>query len=365
MVIDSIYNLALLLSLSAIYAIFPFKKMKKRQNHSLLVGLIIGFAGIMVMSRPSVLSAGIVFDSRSILLSVSGMFFGAVPTVVAAAAMGAYRIFLGGAGAYSGVAVIVLSACAGLLWHHWRFPQALERPRGLAVEFYLVGVATHVGMLACMLLLPEDLVWPTLKRIALPVLGIYPVGTCLLGLVLLNQLRRLEAVARLGESERRFKTVFEQAPIGICLTDSETGVMREVNGRFLEIVGRGREEVQGIDWMGITHPEDVGEDERLTARLVAGEIGSFTMDKRYERGDGTYVWTSMSAAALQGEGSLVKRHLCMIADITERKEAEERIVHANTHDCLTGLHNRSHFEGYLRESDRAGNFPLTLALGDR
>ncbi len=123
----------------------------------------------------------------------------------------------------------------------------------------------------------------------------------------------------------RFNTIFNQAPLGIALIDSVTGHIYEVNPRFAEIAGRTVEEMETIDWMSITHPDDVQEDMDNMTRLNAGEISGFKMEKRYLRPDGSVVWINMTVAPLKGERNISARHLCMIDDITGSKVNEARI----------------------------------------
>jgi LytS/YehU family sensor histidine kinase len=88
----------------------------KKTNSKLLTGLIIGGIGIILMMTPWTLVPGILFDTRSILLAVSGLFFGTVPTVVAMIITGIYRLTLGGDGVWMGITVIFTSGIIGILW---------------------------------------------------------------------------------------------------------------------------------------------------------------------------------------------------------------------------------------------------------
>ncbi|MFA7643289.1 MAG: LytS/YhcK type 5TM receptor domain-containing protein, partial [Sphaerochaetaceae bacterium] len=121
MLIDIIYNIALLLAVSLFFATHPFKQLHKEWWFRTLMGLAIGTLGLLVMSRPAVLMEGIVFDGRTILLGVSGMFFGPVETIIASVLMICYRILMGGGGVYTGVATIVFAAAIGSIWHHVRY----------------------------------------------------------------------------------------------------------------------------------------------------------------------------------------------------------------------------------------------------
>ncbi|MBI3567569.1 MAG: PAS domain S-box protein [Gemmatimonadetes bacterium] len=129
----------------------------------------------------------------------------------------------------------------------------------------------------------------------------------------------------LPASEARFRAMFEEAPLGVALVDSHSGRIYEVNARFAAIAGRTREEMAAIDWMSITHPDDVAEDLANMARMNAGEIPGFSMVKRYRRPDGSWVWINMTIAPIFADTAAGPRHLCMIEDITERRRAEEAL----------------------------------------
>lgn len=123
--------------------------------------------------------------------------------------------------------------------------------------------------------------------------------------------------------------MFNESPLGIALIDSETGSFHEVNARFAEIAGRTQAEMRAIDWMAITHPDDVQKDLDQMARLNAGEIPGFQMDERHLRPDGSVVWIGMTIAPLWETGEADaprRRHLSMIEDITDRRRIEQELA---------------------------------------
>ena len=111
--------------------------------------------------------------------------------------------------------------------------------------------------------------------------------------------------------------------MGIALIDSQTGRILEVNPWFAQIVGRSVPELVTLDWMSISHPEDVQATLDRTARLRAGLIDKFQQEKRYVHPDGTTVWVHMTLVPMRGD-EVAHRHLAMIEDITEKKHAEAR-----------------------------------------
>jgi len=126
----------------------------------------------------------------------------------------------------------------------------------------------------------------------------------------------------LRDSEERFRTIFDQAPMGICLSNSITGQIVELNERFAQIAGRTSEELRKMDWMSITHPDDLQEDLDQMALLNAQKITGYNMNKRYLKSDGSVVWIDMSIVPFKAMESANPLRLCMIEDITQRKLSE-------------------------------------------
>lgn len=148
-------------------------------------------------------------------------------------------------------------------------------------------------------------------------------------------------------SENRFKTMFNEAPLGIALIDSLTGKVEAVNAKYAKIVNRSINELVTLDWMSFTHPDDVQSDLDNMAQLNAGEIAGFNMEKRYLLPDGTAIWINMTIAPTHVENKTQPRHLAMVEDITERKETEDKIKQLAFYDPLTKLPNRRLFQDRL------------------
>ncbi|MEI7529529.1 MAG: chemotaxis protein CheB [Elusimicrobiota bacterium] len=133
------------------------------------------------------------------------------------------------------------------------------------------------------------------------------------------------AQAALDVISTGFKTMFNAAPLGIALMDSLTGHIYEVNPMFAQIAGRTMAELAQVNWMSITHPDDVQADLDNMAQLNAGKTNGFNMEKRYLHHDGTAVWINMTIARMPVEDKAQPRHLCMIEDITGRKRIAEEL----------------------------------------
>lgn len=137
--------------------------------------------------------------------------------------------------------------------------------------------------------------------------------------------RELSALYARQAAEARFRAVFEQAPLGVVLVESRSGRIIEANPRFGAIVGRTPSELATLDWMRLTHPDDLRRDIENMDRLNAGEVSDFRSSKRYVRPDGAVIWVNLTVARLNIQTDRVRRHLAIIEDISERKQMEERL----------------------------------------
>lgn len=171
----------------------------------LLRGLALGGIGIIVMNTPWVYGQGLVFDTRSILLSVSGLFFGVIPTVIAMVMTAVYRFTQGGA-YLTGISVIVATSLLGILL---RFKLKNKLVEMNWWQLYLFGIVVHVVMLLLMFTQPMEVALPLVSKIGFPIMSIYPAVTVLLGLLLLNRMRRERDVQQIHKSQKRLGSMVD------------------------------------------------------------------------------------------------------------------------------------------------------------
>lgn len=153
----------------------------------------------------------------------------------------------------------------------------------------------------------------------------------------------------LRESEERFRSAFDYAPIGIGLV-SPSGNWLKANHALTEILGYTEEDFLATDFQSLTLPEDLGLTLVKVHELLAGKIANCQMEQRYIHKTGRTVWTSWSVSAANDTKSKQPNLIFQIQDITDKKSAEEKLQHDATHDALTGLPNRLLF---MKSLDRA------------
>jgi PAS domain S-box-containing protein len=121
-----------------------------------------------------------------------------------------------------------------------------------------------------------------------------------------------------------FETSFDHAAVGMALVTLE-GVFNKVNEAFCGIVGYSAEEMATINFQTITHPDDLEKDLALLNQLLAGEIPSYGMDKRYFHKDGRLVWVHLSVSLVRTPDGTPKHFIAQVQDQTARIEAQDAL----------------------------------------
>lgn len=153
---------------------------------------------------------------------------------------------------------------------------------------------------------------------------------------------RKQAEEALLESEQRFRAIFENAAVGIARI-SLAGRFLQINEIFGRIIGYSREEVlsQPLGFQQITFPEDREFSQSWLKKLLDGERGSYTIEKRYLRKDGEVVWVNLSVSLVKSIAGEPLYFIGAVQDITGRKTMEEQLRHLSNFDILTDLPNRA------------------------
>jgi diguanylate cyclase (GGDEF)-like protein/PAS domain S-box-containing protein len=163
--------------------------------------------------------------------------------------------------------------------------------------------------------------------------------------------RRQEEVAKnraLRASERRYRTLIEVANDAILVTDSETGTLVDCNRQAETLLGMSRNEIIGQHLSNLHKTgKDADEAEAdFLGRMLRGKTG--TIELSLIRANGTTVPVEVSGSTFEMDG---RRYVHgAFRDITQRREAEDRIKHLAHHDPLTNLPNRIFLHGYLEQA---------------
>jgi PAS domain S-box-containing protein len=151
-------------------------------------------------------------------------------------------------------------------------------------------------------------------------------ASCDTAQLLLNELTALrrDSAAALRASENRVRAVFDQAAVGILVTDL-SGRLLEVNPRLCQMLERNAEQLCAMSNEDLTHPDDRSRNQALMREVAEGRRAEFTIEKRYVRSDGSWIWVNVAVTPLRDASGRVQQLLGVIEDIHARKMAEEAL----------------------------------------
>ena len=162
-------------------------------------------------------------------------------------------------------------------------------------------------------------------------------------------------------SEERFRIAFNYTAVGMAIVET-SGRWVQVNASLCRLLGYPEDEMLATDFQSLTHPDDLPGVLAAIEQLTHGHAQTCEVEMRYLHESGHEVWTLASVAlaraaadddahavprARAAQSSEVDHFIFQLQDITDRKRAEERLVHDAFHDALTGLPNRALFMDHL------------------
>lgn len=368
---ELIYNLGILVAISFISS-FIGHRGDKDWNRSLLQGVLFGSASIIGMLHPLVVVPGLIFDARSVMISISALFFGPLAAMVTATMALLFRIVQGGTGMTMGILVIIMSATIGTLLN------IRNKRRYTDVTISLLtfmGVIVHVLMILLMFTLPGGRSISTIKLIGIPILLTYPIATVLIGRILLvanarrrivdalqrsqtnltslnkklnesnemlnasneelivieeevrSQFEELQMSNELNiESENQLNSALDNAPIPIMLR-ADDGEVLKISRKWTEITGYTIKDIPTVsDWTAKIYGAD---------KLRNLDIAKSSYKSNSPEVDGEYKITCADGKVrvwqfnMANIGKLADgRKVAMIAatDITENKCSEEALI---------------------------------------
>lgn len=317
--IDLVHNLSLLVALSIISGFLESRRAFTVIKRNVFQGVLFGSVAVIGMLKPMVLGQGLIFDGRSVVVSLCGFFFGPLSVAIAASMASLCRILQGGLGAFTGVLVILSSSIIGTVFHY----RKLERPGMMnARTLIFFGMLVHIAMLLLMFTLPIDSALLVLKKISLPVIIIYPLATLLIGKILADQEDRTGFVKAIEERESRYRLIVETANEGIWILDTDFKVLH-ANTRMCEMLGYSLDEMLGTASDYYVYDDEKEDHFKKKQARRKGESSSY--ERRLVRKDGGLVWTIVSASPILGPDAAFSGSFAMFTDISKRKVAENAL----------------------------------------
>ena len=283
-------------------------------------GLIFALASVAAMAEHFTLTAGVIFDARSVIISTCGLFCGPLAVMITAAIAGIYRYSIGGEGLAMGCVVIAGSAAIGVGFHY--LARSIPRIRN-AYGLYAMGLTVHGYMLAAMGLLPEEVLPSVFKTVAPTVLLVLPIGNILLGLLIVEQEYRKTSDKKHRENEKLLASIISNTPHAISWKDMHLRYLG-CNTQFAREIGLENPK----DVIGKTD-EQLAENQPEIKRYQQGDLKILTegvplcnMESRYVGTDGDERILLTSKIPLTNTQNHMIGVLGIHMDVTEQKQYE-------------------------------------------
>lgn len=332
-----INNAIILLAVIFLYAATNYDTETRQLSKKITAGIVIGLSAIFIMSNPWELTDGLFFDTRSVLFGISGVFFGAIPTIISGIIGSAFRIHLGGAGVYAGVSTIILTSAAGLLFRYFNTKQYIKSNY---LYYYILGFIFHVLTLIAFLLTPNP--YDTISRTFPTYLGIFPIITMIVGVVVENQKHRLF----LNVEIKRQRTLLTSS-IDSLVTMEMYGLDNNFRYLFFNeyhanqmFAFYGVKIHIGDDFLAlIEHPQMRLRLQRSLIKVLKGDILKEVVE--VESNLGKYIEERFAPIY---ESENIIGITVFSYEVTERQKYEASILYLSYNDALTGLNNRRFFQ---------------------
>ena len=329
MLTNLIDNIAFLIALAAAGQLVVSRFHSSPLKYQLVLGVLFGSVVLLGMANPVDFAPGVFFDGRSIVLAVAGVVGGGLTAAIAAGMAAIYRYQLGGIGAPVGITIILLAAILGVLARQWWQRHRTPPHYG---HYLALGVVVQIMQLVAFTQVPNQAGYAFIEQAWWVLLLFYPLATALLCLIFRNYEQQFEerealqaaqkaVIAEERASMERFHAYFDHSIVGLAITSLEKGWI-EVNDALCQTLGYTREELTRMTWTELTYPDDLPHDLAQFNRMLAGEIKSYAMDKRFIHKDGHLVYTRLAASHVRKPDGSLDYVVAMVEDITQRKQSE-------------------------------------------
>lgn len=358
-----VQNITLLISSVVIYTLIIRRWEKGTVSYSLYSGALFGIAAVFAMMTPFALEPGIIFDSRSVILSIAGLFGGPLTASAAAAIAGLYRFYLGGAGVYVGIATILQSSFFGVCFFYLRQRKKQAISSGNLLSLSLI---VHLVMLALFLFIPDMSLQFIISQLAPPILLLYPVATLVIAYLIIYQETSFTYEKALEKSEKLLSKTQQMARLGSWELDHVTKKL-SWSAEVYRICGLSPERYRPAyeSFLDIVHPEDKIAVDTAFQRSLLDNVNNMEIEHRIIQQDtGEICFIHQKFEHIKNKAGEIVHTVGMVQDITERKLYEGKLKHISQHDCLTGLFNRNYFEEALKNLNSVTEYPVVVISAD-
>jgi diguanylate cyclase (GGDEF)-like protein/PAS domain S-box-containing protein len=351
---DILINVVLLFGLIFVVSLSNSNIIQKKLSSKIILGIIIGFVTVIIMLNAWELNTGAIFDTRSVMISVTAMFFSYITGIIATVIAIAYRIYVGGDGVYAGVLTLFTSFLIGSIWkryvyNKWKINKYLS--------FYLLGLIVHIVMLLCQLTFPYPTNIEVLQRVGPVVIVVFPIAVMLVSIAIVNHQERIDYQAAIRKSERKYRTLIDNSKLGIIQYNLD-GVIEIVNQAFADIMKTTQKQLLNLDMTKLPNKALV----RALKKSLAGETALFE-DYYTSYISGMSFDARVKFSPIYDNGVVIGG-IGILEDLTREKQMHKNLEELKNRDILTNLLNRNAFDEFFFSTNQDIYYPISIATCD-
>lgn len=324
MFIELIKGVSLLLALSYLQTFNTRLWRAHPRVEEISSGVLFGGICVVGMNLPIDYGGGVIFDARSVIIGMAGVFGGPVVALVSATIAGAYRAWLGGGGMYVGVAVVVSCALLGAAYH-------FARQKGwVDVSWWkllLFGLIVHLWVIFLFTFLPPEAVDRVMREVALPFVLTFTPATALLGLLLKDIEQRFATERALRDRETELSLHVRNTPLAAVGWDRNF-ITTQWNKSAERIFGYTAEEAIGRPANELIIPDGIVADlGAIFDSLLAQKGGEYNINENVTK-DGRTIICEWYNTPIVGRDGAIAGVASLALDITDRIKTEQDLEEA-------------------------------------
>lgn len=323
LLISLIQNAAVLIAMSVIFDLVTHHHLiTKNFLVKISVGVYIGCLGIVLLLLSYKTDLNLFVDTRPVLLSVTGLFFGFIPTIVAIIINLLFRIYEGGQSVWIGIVFIIVSGSFGLLVRHFWFKKLRALTR---IEIFLFAFASHLLITIILVLWIKYFTFDFFIKIYLPSLIVFPIVTATLCLLLQHRFKRDQLSEQLLDNNCSLNLALNAAELIFFDKNIITQSIHwsdPNNPLLIDVIKKN----EGVfeNFQKYIHPDDIEELSEIVEKAIQSKE-SIQKDLRIIKSDHSIKWVHFVCQFFFNETGKPIRVIGVVKDITIEKQTEEQI----------------------------------------